>query len=236
MTDNIIKVLGTGTSESTDRFNNSFIIKNWQGSLLIDCDQEINKALSNQNISTERVDAIFITKIDTNSLLGLDVIARESLAKNKKKITLYFHKNIYQEILNQTVQAQLDIEKEYILNDYFNIQIIEGSEFTCFKNNFSIFEVFDDYKKHSFGFNMDEKLFYSGTSKAIPNIINNNNFIIGIHDVNINNNLKEIRGEYHDKIKNKLWLTSFNSENESNRLDVNEDFKGLLREGQEFKI
>jgi hypothetical protein len=45
MTDNVIKVLGTGNSESENRFNNSFIMQNWQGNLLVDCDSEIKEAL-----------------------------------------------------------------------------------------------------------------------------------------------------------------------------------------------
>jgi ribonuclease BN (tRNA processing enzyme) len=190
MTDNVIKVLGTGNSESENRFNNSFIMQNWQGNLLVDCDSEIKEALANQNIPVERIDGIFITRIDVGSLLGLDKIALESLTKNKKKVELFFHKNLYQEILDQTVNTQLNTEKEYILHDFFNINIIENS-FEYLSNRFDIFEVEDDLKKHSFGFNMNQKLFYSGTATPIPEIINNQNFIIGIHDIIVDNDSEE---------------------------------------------
>lgn len=239
MTDNVVKVLGTGNLESENRFNNSFIIKNWQGSLLVDCDNEIQDALAKQKISIERIDGIFITKIDINSLLGLDKIALESLTKNKKKVDLFFHKNLYQEILDQTVNAQLNIEKEYILHDFFNINIVEDS-FTYLSNNFDIFEVEDELKKHSFGFNMNEKLFYSGTAKPIPDIINNQKFIIGIHDIIVDNDseesLERLKEKYNNKIKNRLWLTSYQNNYENIIPKAEDEFKGLLKEGQEFKI
>lgn len=240
MTDNVIKVLGTGNSESENRFNNSFIIKNWQGNLLVDCDNEIQDALAKQNMSVERIDGIFITKIDINSLLGLDKIALESLTKNKKKVELFFHKNLYQEILDQTINAQLNIEKEYILHDFFNINIVEDS-FNYLSNTFDIFEVEDELKKHSFGFNMNQKLFYSGTATPLlPNIINNQKFIIGIHDIIVDNHSEEsiekLKKEYEEKIKNRLWLTSYQNNYENIIPKVENEFKGLLKEGQEFKI
>jgi hypothetical protein len=45
-----------------------------------------------------------------------------------------------------------------------------------------------------------------------------------------------LKEKYSDKIKNKLWLTAYQNDYEKIIPKVVDEFKGLLKEGQEFKV
>ena len=241
---NTIQILGTGHSESIDRNNSSFMIKNDNGNLLIDCGYTIKYALHAQNMNIQDIDGIFITHVHGDHVFGLERVAYESLFKYQKKIDLIFHEDIYEELWEQTLKGSLSKigEGNAEFSDYFNLIILKKPSFELYGNRFQIFNVCHTPNKPAFGFNMNEKLFYSGDTTAIPLEVKRQKFDIGIHDVTladtnpVHATLNSLIQSYPLDIRKKLLLTSYEDSFEKDRDIVESSFKGFATEGMTINI
>lgn len=178
-------IIGCGHSESLINHNSCILIENQQGRLLIDCGHTTKKALHEQGYSISDIDAIFITHVHGDHVFGLERFAYESLFKYNKKIRLYFHESLYEELWDQTLKGSLSRigEGDATFSDYFDIRPITGKTFEDLGLRFDIFPVKHTPNKPCYGILVDQKLLYTSDTTTIPDTLKERTFSFIIHDM-----------------------------------------------------
>lgn len=242
-------ILGCGHSEALTLFNNNSAVINDKGLLLIDCGHTIKHALHNQGMGIESIDAIFITHVHGDHVFGLERVAFENRYKHKKKIPLYFHESIYQELWDKTLSGSLGFSSDddgtvqkNTLNDWFDVHIITGNEFSVFGNNYKIFEVKHSPRKPTFGLTINDTLFFSSDTTQIKETIENVKFNIGFHDVTlaksnpVHATLNSLIESYSEKTRNKLYLMGYEDNWDKYKDVVKDNFKGFAKQGMRIDL
>lgn len=242
-------ILGCGHSEALTLFNNNAAVVNSQGCLLIDCGHTIKHALHNQNMDIGSIDAIFITHVHGDHVFGLERIAFEARYKYKKRISLYFHEKIYQELWDQTLKGSLGYSSDHdgtpqenSLEDWFDVKVIRGDKFSVFGNDYKIFEVKHSPGKPTFGLTINNTIFFSSDTTQIKKIIESVDFDIGFHDVTLTESnpvhasLSSLIESYPNEIRSKLYLMSYQDNWFEYKNTVEENFKGFAKQGMEINF
>jgi ribonuclease BN (tRNA processing enzyme) len=88
-----IKFLGTGSGvASLNRFHSSLLITSKNYNLLIDCGDAISRAILNQNINYNIIDAILISHLHADHYAGLpSLITQMKLGGRKKELSVFVH-------------------------------------------------------------------------------------------------------------------------------------------------
>ena len=241
---NTFITVGCGHSESLNNFNNNAAIVNDQGMLLIDCGHTIKHALHALEMGINDVDAIFITHVHGDHVFGLERIAFETRYKYNKKVSLYFHESIYTELWDQTLKGPLGKNSEGVakFEDYFDLHIITGDEFTVFGNHFKIFNVKHNLGKPAFGLTINDYIFFSGDTTQISEIVENIKFEVGFQDVSLTDynpvhaSLPSLIESYSEKVRNKIYLMSYQDNWVEYQNIVNANFKGFAKQGMKVNF
>ena len=242
-------ILGCGHSESLEHYNNNAAVINNQGVLLIDCGHTIKHALRAQDMSIESVDAIFITHVHGDHVFGLERVAFEARYKYQKRISLYFHESIYQELWDQTLKGSLGYSSDHdgtpqenTLEDWFDVNVITGNKFSVFGNNYKIFEVKHSPGKPTFGLTINDTVFFSSDTTQIKEIIENTEFQIGFHDVTLTKfnpvhaSLSSLVESYSKEVRDKLYLMSYQDDWAEYKDMVEDNFKGFAKQGMKVDL
>jgi len=237
-------ILGCGHSESLEHFNNNALVTSSTRKLLIDCGHTIKHALSAQGMNIGEIDAIFITHVHGDHVFGLERIAYEAKFKYKKKITLFIHQSILTELWDQTLKGSLGYngDGEACLEDYFDVIILKTKSFSYDGNHFQLFNVKHTPNKAVFGLLINERVFYSSDTVAVPDIINNISFEVGFHDVTFSPNnpvhasIDTLLEEYPKSIRENLFLMSYEDEWREHEELVSKEFKGFAKQGMKVWI
>jgi len=242
-------ILGCGHSESLEHYNNNAAVINDQGVLLIDCGHTIKHALRAQDMSIESVDAIFITHVHGDHVFGLERVAFEARYKYQKRISLYFHESIYQELWDQTLKGSLGYSSDHdgtpqenTLEDWFDVNVITGNKFSVFGNNYKIFEVKHSPGKPTFGLTINDTVFFSSDTTQIKETIENTEFEIGFHDVTLTKfnpvhaSLSSLVESYSKEVRDKLYLMSYQDDWAEYKDMVEDNFKGFAKQGMKVDL
>lgn len=237
---NELIALGCGSSDSLENYNANVLIANQNGTLLIDCGHTIKHALRDQNMEVDSIDAIFITHVHGDHVFGLERIAFETYYSSSKKISLYFHKNLYHQLWDETLKGSLG-SNHMLLEDYFDIHLIENNEFDLFGNHYQIFEVKHVPNVPAYGMNINEDVFYSGDTTQIVEIIKDINFNVGLHDFTFHDSplhvsLDSLLECYPLSIRKKLYLNAYPDGYEKYETLISENFKGLSKQGMHIEF
>lgn len=242
-------ILGCGHSEALTLFNNNAAVINDKGVLLIDCGHTIKHALHDQSMDIGSLDAIFITHVHGDHVFGLERIAFEARYKYKKRISLYFHEKIYQELWDQTLKGSLGYSSDHdgtpqknTLEDWFDVNIITSNEFSVFGNNYKIFEVKHSPGKPTFGLTVNDTIFFSSDTTKINEIVESVEFEVGFHDVTLTESnpvhasLSSLIDSYSVEVRDKLYLMSYQDNWAEYEDVVEENFKGFAKQGMEVNF
>lgn len=233
------QIVGCGHSESLEHFNNNALVRSDKGIMLIDCGHTIKHALSKIDLDFSNVNAIFITHVHGDHVFGLERAAYELRFLHNKKIPLIFHESIYEELWENTLKGSLgrNSDGECALEDYFDVIPLTSFEFSCLGNNYKIFEVKHTPGKKTFGVCLNDKIFYSSDTIAIPEIINSIEFEVGFHDVTltlsnpVHATLNSLIEAYSPEIRKKLYLMSYQDNWKKHEKIVNSNFIGFAKQG-----
>jgi len=237
-------IIGCGYSGSVTQYNNNALFRTPEGSMLIDCGHTIKHALHAQGLSFHDVDAIFITHVHGDHVFGLERIAFETRFNSSAKPKLFLKQELIIELWDQTLKGSLGAINGELqtLEDYFDVQIIEGDSFRYGGHHFNVVPVPHTPLKPSYALVIDEYLFYSGDTCAIPDIISTLNFSIGFHDAYlhiqspVHAQVDELLELYPKHIRDKLFLMSYEDDWELHERRIEMSFKGLAKQGQSIPI
>ncbi len=238
-TNSTFSIIGCGHSESFDHFNTNALIRSAQGNLLIDAGYTIKPALHAQGLSIADINAVFITHVHGDHVFGLERLAYESMFRYQTRITLYFHESLFDELWHQTLKGSMGRhgDGEATLGDYFDL--VPLSSLTCeiYSHQFQFFQNKHTPGKPSFGFTIDDFLFYSGDTTAIPEIVSRLPFEIGFHDVTlmpvnpVHAAYDSLLEQYSPEIRQKLYLMSYEDHWPEYLARVEKNFAGFATQG-----
>jgi phosphoribosyl 1,2-cyclic phosphodiesterase len=181
------RILGCGHSESKDHFNNNALIQTSKHNVLIDCGHTIKHALFTQNMSFLDIDSVFITHVTGDHVFGLERLAYESKFKYNKRVTLYIDERIEEELWDKTPSGSLGADRGgvYCLRDWFDILFVKETLTISDDIHLRPVQVKHTSNKLTHGLLINEKVFYSSDTIAIPRIIEKIDFDVCFHDVTL---------------------------------------------------
>ncbi|MEQ3695604.1 MAG: MBL fold metallo-hydrolase [Pseudomonadales bacterium] len=238
------KIIGCGNSESIKHFNNNALLCSADGNLLIDCGYTAKLALHEQGYSWSDIDAVYITHVHGDHVFGLERLAFESRFKLNFRPKLFLEPSLEKELWEQTLKGSLgNINgKDQVLADYFDVQFIQNHEFSFGRHHIQSIPVDHAPDKSAFGILIDNYLFYSGDTKAIPQVVNELAFEIGFHDASVaevspvHAHFESLKSAYSADACKKLYLMSYEDDWQSAAKDIDGTFAGLAQQGQEVRL
>lgn len=240
----VLKMLGVGHSESLAHWNNNAMIEVANRRLLIDAGYTIKFALRDQGLTLADVHAIFITHVHADHCFGLERLAYECRFKYGFKPTLYLPPGVYEELWDQTLKGVLGQvgEGPAELADYFDVVLLDDKPFQFGGVNIEFFQNQHTPTKPSYGLMINERLLFSGDTRAIPEVLNRYTPEVILHDATladwnpVHASLQELCENYPENIRRRMYLMSYEDEYEQQRERVEQDFAGFATQGQEFEL
>ena len=240
----ILTMLGVGHSEALANWNNNAMITVDGRRLLIDAGYTIKFALHQQGLTLEDVDAIFITHVHADHCFGLERMAYECRFRYQKKPTLYLAPGIYEELWDQTLKGVMGQvgEGPATLDDFFHIVQLDGDEFEYHGVQLAYFQNRHTPGKISYGLWINERLLFSGDTRAIPEIVERFNPDVILHDSTLSEwnpvhaSVTELLESYPDAVRRRMYLMSYEDHWEEYQAQIETEFAGFARQGQEFTL
>lgn len=241
---NELLILGCGHSEADTLFNNNALVTNSQGNLLIDCGYTIKPALTAQGLKLQDIDAVFITHVHADHMFGLERLANEGRYKYKKKARLILHHELYDELWHQCLKGVLakNGEGENELADYFDLELLQGDEFELFGNFYQLHRVSHTPGKVCFGLMINQSIFYSGDTVAIPQLLMQLKPDLVLHDVTLTEynpvhaSVHSLLSLYPAELCKKIYLMSYEDHWPEYQQMVEQHFAGFARQGQRVQL
>ena len=240
----ILTMLGVGHSEAMEHWNNNAMISVDNQRLLIDAGYTIKHALRQQGLTLENVDAIFITHVHADHCFGLERIGYECRFRYRRKPTLYLAPGIHKELWEETLKGVMGQvgEGTATLNDFFHIVELEGDAFEYRGVHLIYFQNRHTPGKPSYGLCINEKLLFSGDTRAIPDILCRFNPHTILHDCTLSNwnpvhaSVTELLRAYPTTLRRRMYLMSYEDHWKQYQKQVETEFAGFARQGQEFAL
>ena len=241
---NELLILGCGHSGSDTLFNNNALVTNSEGTLLIDCGYTIKPALQAQALKLQDIDAVFITHVHADHMFGLERLANEGRYKYHKKAKLILHHELYDELWHQCLKGVLakNGEGENELSDYFDLVLLQNDEFELFGNYYQLHRVSHTPGKVCFGLMINQSIFYSGDTVAIPQLLMQLNPELIFHDVTLTEynpvhaSVHSLLSLYPAELCKKTYLMSYEDHWPDYQQMVEQHFAGFARQGQRVQL
>ena len=241
----VLTMLGVGHSEAIDHWNNNAMITADNHRLLIDAGYTIKFALRDQGLTLADVNAIFISHVHADHCFGLERLAYECRFRYRFKPYLYLPPGIYEELWSQTLQGvmgRLGEGPAATLDDFFEIVRLEEDTFDYHGIRLDYFQNNHVPGKPSYGLSINEHLFFSGDTRAIPETVVRFAPTTILHDCTLSDwnpvhaSVSELLDAYPLQLRRRMYLMSYEDEYEQHRRRIEQEFAGFARQGQEFVL
>lgn len=239
-----LKMLGVGHSEAVEHWNTNALLQVNDRCLLIDAGYTIKYALRDSGLTLADIDAVFITHVHADHCFGLERLAYETRFRYGFKPTLYLPPGVYEELWDQTLKGVMGQvgEGPAELSDFFDVVIVDEQGFDFEGVRFSLFQNQHTPRKPSYGLFINERLMYSGDTRAIPEVVERLQPQLIIHDVTLTDwnpvhaSVRELCDSYGAEVRSRMYLVSYEDSFEQSRTLVEQEFAGFAYQGQEFEI
>ena len=240
----VLTMLGVGHSEAIDHWNNNAMITTNDHRLLIDAGYTIKFALRDQGLTLADINAIFISHVHADHCFGLERLAYECRFRYQFKPYLYLAPGIYEELWYQTLQGVMGRlgEGASSLDDFFQVVQLDQETFDYHGVRLVYFQNRHTPGKPSYGLSINENMFFSGDTRAIPEILNRFNPSTILHDCTladwnpVHASISELMDAYTPAVRQRMYLMSYEDEYEKHRHRIEREFAGFVRQGQEFVL
>ena len=239
-----LTLLGVGHSESIRHWNNNAMVTAGQRRLLIDAGYTIKFALNDIGLTFADIDAIFLSHVHADHCFGLERMAYECRFQHQFKPVLYLPPNLYSELWNESLKGVMGKTGEgpASLEDYFDLVHLDHDTFRFHGVSLKYFENRHTPGKSSYGLCLNEKLLYSGDTKAIPEIVGRFKPETILHDCTLADSnpvhatISELVTSYSASVRQRMYLMSYEDCFENYRHELEREFAGLASQGQEFEL
>lgn len=240
----VLTMLGVGHSEAIDHWNNNAMITVNGRRLLIDAGYTIKYALRDLGLTLQQVDAVFITHAHADHCFGLERLAYECRFRYGFRPTLYLPPGVYEELWEHTlkgVMGQLG-EGPAELADFFDVVLLTGDHFRFEGVSLEFFQNRHTPEKPSYGLFINRKLLFSGDTREIADLVMARDPEVILHDSTladfnpVHASLRELVDKYPAALRRRMYLMSYEDHFEEYRAQVEANFAGFARQGQEFAL
>ena len=237
-------MLGVGHSESLHHWNNNAMVTVAGNRLLVDAGYTIKFALNDLGLTLADIGAIFLTHVHADHCFGLERIAYECRFQYQFKPVLFLPPNLYTELWDQSLKGVIGRTGEgpATLEDFFHVVHLDQGTFCFHGVTLTYFENRHTPNKSSYGLCLNEKLLYSGDTKAIPDVVERFDPSIILHDCTLSESnpvhatMSELVESYPRSVRQRMYLMSYEDSFEDFRPEIEREFAGLAKQGQEFRL
>jgi ribonuclease BN (tRNA processing enzyme) len=116
-------MLGTGSMQANNYFNNNALLMSTDYTLAIDCGTTFKQALCELGFNYADIDGILITHIHSDHVGGLETLAYAGRYELERKFDLIGDSEMIKELWDSTLKGGLELTAEgrMTINDYFNV-------------------------------------------------------------------------------------------------------------------
>ena len=128
------------------------------------------------------------------------------------------------------------------LDDFFHIVQLDGDAFEYHGVQLAYFQNRHTPGKTSYGLWINERLLFSGDTRAIPEIVERFNPDVILHDSTLSEwnpvhaSVTELLESYPDAVRRRMYLMSYEDHWEEYQAQIETEFAGFARQGQEFTL
>lgn len=179
--------LGTGRAFCKTLYNNNMLLFLKKTNLLIDCGQTVTRSLYDIKMGIRDIDNVFITHFHADHIGGLEEFAFVSKYYIQKRITLYIHESMVDDLWDRSLSGGLgacdeETGRQTTLDYFFNVVPV-GDEFELDGHRFHLIKTNHVKCMKSYGLYFDKILFTSDTKytqSLIDTYVDEANFVF--HD------------------------------------------------------
>jgi ribonuclease BN (tRNA processing enzyme) len=241
---NELLILGCGHSESMVHFNNNAVVLSDQGNMLIDCGYTIKHALHAQGLTFADIDAVYISHVHGDHAYGLERLAYETRYKLNKKVTLFVHQDTVDVLWHNTLKGSLGFNGEgtATLEDYFDVRVVSRGAFEFASNEYRLIEVKHTPNMPTHGLLINDSVFYTTDTSAIPETIHELSFELCFHDVTLTDynpvhaTIHTLIEQYPLTIRKKMLLMSYEDHWQDYESLANDEFSGFAKQGMRVPL
>ncbi len=240
----VLTMLGVGHSEAIDHWNNNAMVEAGDRRLLIDAGYTIKFALRDRGLTLADVDAIFITHAHADHCFGLERLGYECRFRYGFKPVLYLPPGVYEELWEHTLKGVMGQvgEGPAELTDFFDVVLLDDQPFEFEGVRLQPFQNRHTPEKPSYGLMINDHLLFSGDTRPIPDLVATFDPVTILHDATLSDwnpvhaSVRELRENYSDTLRERMYLMSYEDSFEQHRAEVEREFAGFARQGQEFAL
>lgn len=240
----VLTMLGVGHSEAIDHWNNNAMVEAGGRRLLIDAGYTIKFALRDRGLTLADVDAVFITHAHADHCFGLERLGYECRFRYGFKPTLYLPPGVYEELWEHTLKGVMGQvgEGPAELSDFFDVILLDDQPFEFEGVRIRPFQNRHTPKKPSYGLVLNGHLLFSGDTRPIPRLVSGYAPRTILHDATLSDwnpvhaSVRELRENYPQTVRERMYLMSYEDTFEEHRAEVERDFAGFAKQGQEFAL
>lgn len=240
----LLKLIGTGNSESLRYWNSSALVYSGNSKILIDCGFTIKYALSAQQLTLKDIDAVFITHTHGDHVHGLERLGFESRYIYNRRPRLYLEQDLYNLVWDRCLSGSMGNTScgNTKLEDFFNVQIIQNNSFNEGGCDFHTFTTPHTKGKPSYGLILNNQLLFTSDTNLIPNIEDLLPRGIIIHDCCLQANnpahatINQLITSYPKKLRQRILLTHYGDNIDFYRTLINKEFLGVAAQGQLIEL
>lgn len=165
-----IKMIGTGSAFAKKYDNNNGLIEINGFRLLVDCGITLPKALHQQRISFQDLDAVLISHIHGDHVGGLEEYAFQMMFKYNRKPILYIAETLVEPLWEQTLRGGLTQEPLERLDDFFDVRPLEPNKDIELHEGLKVklLQTKHIVNKPSYSFLFNQSFFYTADMRFDP--------------------------------------------------------------------
>lgn len=233
-----LHLLGVGNSESFQHWNTNLLLETGGKRLLIDAGFTIKYALHDHGISSEQIDAVYITHLHGDHVHGLERLGFESRYVHGRRITLILQPEFIGPLWDHCLKGTMGHSSsgENRLEDFFDIQLINKRCFSFGDCRIETYATPHTVGKDSFGVLIDDRLAFTADSNVMERWLTATPEML-IHDFTIQEgnpahaNHSTMLSFYPPAVRDRILLIHYDDEALALRGQLEQEFLGMAPQG-----
>ena len=240
-----LKFLGVGDSESLAHYNTNILIVHRSRRLLVDCGWTAKKALHENGLAINDIEAVFVTHVHGDHVFGLERFGFEArYVLGGHRIRLVGDESVLEVLWRECLKGCMGYSSsgENGIEDFFDVRLVKDGAFEWADMRFEVFPTPHTKGKPSFGIRLPGRFVFTSDSNVIPGLdkIAGEDEVI-FHDACITRKehpahatVDEMRRCYSEALRKRIFLMHYEDAFIGSNIDLG-DFAGVVKQGDVFR-